>query len=593
MFLKKTAFKGKNSKGKAAAQVLQNSGVVNIRRFRKKMEALYAHCEAEEIFADLEDLASPYAVFVSVGNPSARAVVMNGTGDTLDAAWQAAAEKMEEYLKKTAFEARYVKVDLMDTVQAAPLEAVNTLLKNTRKSFFRYGVAFDGAFQNAFLEEELNLARLARYDEQGLSLKRINQYLMEQNRQQIFRLPDEVLVFSCQAVFADEDDSVHTLYNDGFAYGRRVIEKVDDQLLDGVLTTAGTQLANMVEKTGVFQYGYFADMNEKIPTYNIVRHVAALWALLMQYGRNPNEKLKEKIDNAVEYAIRTAIEEKDGAAFVVEHTAKEIKLGANAVAVISLVTYTDIMQDEKYVLLAQKLAEGILRCQNADGGWWHILSYPEAERKEKHRIVYYDGEATFALAKLYGLTKEEKWLKAARNAVDYFIRNDYTKYRDHWVAYSVNELTKHIPEEKYFDFALQNVENNVERIYRQETSYHTYLEMLMASFETLLRMKEVCPALERLQHFDEKKLVTTIYYRAQHMLAGYLYPEYAMYMKKPQRFIGSFCVRHHNFRVRIDDIEHFMGGYYHMLKNYEMLETYREKLGISSEDYMTLQEGEA
>jgi len=45
--------------------------------------------------------------------------------------------------------------------------------------------------------------------------------------------------------------------------------------------------------------------------------------------------------------------------------------------------------------------------------------------------------------------------------------------------------------------------------------------------------------------------------------------------------------------VRIDDIEHFMGGYYHMLKNYEMLETYREKLGISSEDYMTLQEGEA
>ena len=593
MQVKKTTFKGKNNKGKAAAQIMQNSGVLNIRRFRKKMELLYAHCEAEGIFAEFAEaeLPCPYAVFVSVGNPSARAVVMNGAGETLEAAWQAAAGKMEEYLKKTAFEARYVKVDLVDTVQQAPLEAVNELLKNTRKSFFRYGVALDGAFQNAFLEEELNLARLAVYGEKGgLSRKRINEYLQEHHREPLENLPGEVLVFSCQAVFADEDDSVHTLYNDGFAYGRREIEAVDEKLLDGVLSTAGTQLANMVEKTGMFKYGYFADMNEKIPTYNIVRHVAALWALLMQYGRNPSEKLKEKIDSAVEYAIQTAIEEKDGAAFVVEHTANEIKLGANAVAVISLVTYTDIMQDEKYVPLAQKLAEGILRCQNPDGDYWHILSYPEGERKEKYRIVYYDGEATFALAKLYGLTKEEKWLKAAQNAVEYFIRNDYTKYRDHWVAYSVNELTKHIPEERYFDFALQNVENNVERIYRQETSYHTYLEMLMASFETLLRMKEGCPGLERLQNFDEKKLVTTIYYRAQHMLAGYLYPEYAMYMKKPQLFIGSFCVRHHNFRVRIDDIEHFMGGYYHMLKNYEALEEARKRLGIEPEDYMELKE---
>ncbi|MBR2852464.1 MAG: hypothetical protein IKB91_08790, partial [Anaerotignum sp.] len=255
--MKKTTFKGKNNKGKAAAQIMQNSGVLNIRRFRKKMELLYAHCEAEGIFAEFAEaeLPCPYAVFVSVGNPSARAVVMNGAGETLEAAWQAAAGKMEEYLKKTAFEARYVKVDLVDTVQVALLEAVNELLKNTRKSFFRYGVAFDDAFQNAFLEEELNMVRLARYDEQGLSLKRINQYLMDQKRQQMFRLPDQVLVFSCQAVFADEDDSVHTLYNDGFAYGRREIEAVDEKLLDGVLSTAGTQLANMVEKTGMFKYG--------------------------------------------------------------------------------------------------------------------------------------------------------------------------------------------------------------------------------------------------------------------------------------------------------------------------------------------------
>ena len=583
-----------NNKGKAAAKILQNSGVLNIRRFQKKMEALHAHCAAEGIFEALAEteLPCPYGVFVSVGNPSARAVVMNGTGETPEAAWQAAAEKMQEYLKNTAFEARYVKVDLVDTAQWAILEAVNELLKNTRKGFFRYGVAFDGECKNAFLEEELNLARLVRYDEQGLYLRRINQHLLDQNRQQIFRLPDQVLVFSCQAVFCDEDDSVHTLCNDGFAYGRREIEAVDEALLDGVLTTSGNHLTNMVEQTGLFQSGFFADMNEKISQYPLLFHMEALWALLLQYSRNPNEKWKEKIDNAMEYAVHSAIAEINGGAFVVEPASEEIKLGVTAAAVIALVAYTEIMQSEKYVPLAKKLAEGILFCQNPEGDWWHILSYPEGERKEKHRTVYYDGEATFALAKLYGLTKEEKWLQAAQKAVDDFIRRDYTKYCDHWVAYSLNELTKYIPEERYFNFALQNAQKNIDRIYRRETADPTYLELLTASFETLLRMQEVCPQSERLQQFNEKQLVTTIYYRAQHMLAGYLYPEYAMYLKKPQKFIGSFCVRHHNFRVRIDDIGHFMNGYHHMLKNYETLEVYREKLGISPEDYMTLQEEE-
>ncbi|MDO4531124.1 MAG: Mur ligase, partial [Bacillota bacterium] len=60
-------------------------------------------------------------------------------------------------------------------------------------------------------------------------------------------------------------------------------------------------------------------------------------------------------------------------------------------------------------------------------------------------------------------------------------------------------------------------------------------------------------------------------------------------LKKPAAFIGSFCVRHHNFRVRIDDIEHFMGGYYHMLKHFDALEEARKRCGIEAEDYMTLQ----
>ncbi|NBJ91786.1 hypothetical protein [Parablautia muri] len=76
-----------------------------------------------------------------------------------------------------------------------------------------------------------------------------------------------------------------------------------------------------------------------------------------------------------------------------------------------------------------------------DGGYYHVLS-GDFTRKEKLRTVYYDGEATFALCRLYGQTGSQIWLDAAQNAVAYFIREDYTQYKDHWIAYSMNEIHK-------------------------------------------------------------------------------------------------------------------------------------------------------
>lgn len=581
-----------NRKGTAAANLLRNSNPLNLKRFQQKASALFQYCIENNIFESVKEngaeLSCPFAVFFSIGNPSARAVIRSGTGKTPEEAWQAAQKKVEQFLKTTPFAVSYVKADLLDQGDWFPLETVNTILESARKNFWRCGIAFDAALHTAFLEQELNMQRLIRYDPNGISLQRINDYLLGQNRPQIFRLPDAVLVFSCQAVFSDADEKIYPLYDEEYQYGRRKIEKIDRPLLEQILSTAGQSLSNMLETNGKFRYGYFADQNEKISTYNIIRHVAAIWALLMQYRVAPQEGLRKKIDAAISFALTNALEERETLAYLIEHTANEIKLGANAVAIITLITYMDVMQEETYLSLVKKLGEGILACQNEDGGYWHILSYPELKRTEEYRIVYYDGEATFALAKLYGCTKEEKWLNAAQKAVEYFIKKNYTKYRDHWVAYSINEVTKYIPDERYFAFALKNVADNLLFMYQRDTSYHTFLEMLMASYETLLRMREVCPQMKELQEFDTKYMVTAIYYRAQHMLSGYAYPEYAMYMKNPKPFLGTFFVRHHYFRVRIDDIEHFMGGYYRMQKNFDVLEEDRIRFGITPEDYMQL-----
>ena len=114
------------------------------------------------------------------------------------------------------------------------------------------------------------------------------------------------------------------------------------------------------------------------------------------------------------------------------------------------------------------------------GEYYHVLN-GDFSRKEETRTVYYDGEATFALCRLYSLTGDSFWLEAAQSAVAHFIRADYAQYKDHWVAYSMNELTKHISDnEDYYAFALQNAQQNLETIRQRDTTYHTYLELLMA-----------------------------------------------------------------------------------------------------------------
>jgi len=160
-------------------------------------------------------------------------------------------------------------------------------------------------------------------------------------------------------------------------------------------------------------------------------------------------------------------------------------------------------------------------------------------------------------------------MEAAKIGVENFIAKNYVVYRDHWVAYALNEITKYIPDPRYFEFAMRNVAENLGGIYKRETSFHTYLELLMISWQTYERWLESGVEVPYMDTFDVEDFAKTIYKRARHMLNGFFYPELAMYMKQPEQVVDGFMVRHHSFRTRIDDIQHFIGGYYYYTVYYD------------------------
>lgn len=547
----------------------------NVAAYKTKLALLEAAALTEETQSTLgQDPAgeqAKYAVFLSVCDATDRASVFCGAGEDLRSAWDAADEKVTEFLSDSEYDPVWVKADLVYTSKTLQESELVRAVVAARHEFYRWGVAFDPWFRTALLEAELNGAKIYEYDNGGVDLEYLNLYLNKAGRPSLGELPRTYLIFQCLGWFCDEDNAVYALSSDGLDYGRRAAT-VDGNYALELILNASAFLEAQIKADGSFVYGIYPRFDNDIDSYNIVRHASTLWSLICRYRLAPDETLAEEIDRTIAFMLDNVIYDSEGRAYLYEEKEDEIKLGGCGVAVVALTEYMDVFGNEKYADVCRALGEGILTMLDR-GEYYHVLN-GDFTRKEALRTVYYDGEATFALCRLYSLTGDPVWLDAAQSAVDHFIAEDYTQYKDHWVAYSMNEITKHITDnEEYYAFALANAQKNLQVIRDRDTTYHTYLELLMATFEVYDRMLENGI---RVDGFDLRAFLDTISARVDRQLNGYFYPEYAMYMKNPQRILDTFMVRHDGYRVRIDDVQHNIGGLYLYYKNYDKLVGYQQ-----------------
>ncbi len=513
-------------------------------------------------------------VFFSVSDGHSKAKVFLDQSYDMSKAITSAYAKV----KSSGVTPKWLKLDVVISDEEKTYDDFTEETIARRNSSLRQGIAFTPYYGTALLEAQLNSSGIIDYEEGSIDLKRVNEELKRMGKKKLTEIPKTFRLFKTQGYFAENTAYAMKLTSGSYANtGKREL-KADRETIEMLAGRSSSYLKSICGSDGKFVYGYYPIDNEEIEGYSILRHAGTVWNLIMQYDMCRDESLVPVIKSGLKY-LKKFIQYKDKkTAFVID--GNMLNIGGNGLALLAYTMYAEVFGSSEYNSLIRALARGVIFMQNKDGSFTHSLNKDTYKVAQKYIIIYYDGEAAFGLLKAYSVLGDKSFLEAARKAADYFVEKDYVSEHSHWMGYVFNEITKYCPEEKYFEFGLKNVDtdNYSADMMNLKAGANSVSETLNAAFEMYDRLMDSGVECGYLEEFDAKLLVRAVMKRASYGLNYFMFPEYAMYFAAPDTVLNSFAVREDSFRIRIDDIQHFMDGYYLYWKNYDTILEYKDKL---------------
>ncbi len=228
---------------------------------------------------------------------------------------------------------------------------------------------------------------------------------------------------------------------------------------------------------GQFKYIYYPlTDNYEAAGYSLPRHAGTTYALALLYGRlkgrpgvsaEQTQKFKEGAEIAIRY-LANMVEHgqcKDGQRdFVCVSRGRWTDLGSSALPLVAVMEYERQTGDTRYRELGRRLANFLVYMQKKDGEFCHRYDVENRRRECTSKLLYYSGEAAFALARAAKRLRDPRYIKAVRKSLDYLTGPNYAPItmkflfgEDHWTCIAAEEAWPLVKRDRYatfcYDFA--------------------------------------------------------------------------------------------------------------------------------------------
>ncbi len=503
-------------------------------------------------------------LFLSVSNGFSKAQVAQASGNGIISTLQQALTKIP-HLYKENFEPIWIKLDIVTQSKALDSVALRKPLNFDRSLF---GLAFSREIDMAFLPEQLNAYTLMTSDT-NLHFRNIGKYVSPNphyyDRFQKLRELDHCTLyqFKTESVFYD-GSMIVPLYR-----GHRQFQEITQDILVDSLDLATDYLIRSVAADGKFNYSYEPKIDNDKTSYNILRHAGTIYSMLESYEVSKADKILTAAQAAIRYLIRQLKEVTlNGEHTLVVVEEGYIKLGGNALAALALAKFIKITQDTHYFPILQKLGAWIVNTQSPQGEFTIHKQAVTGEINTTFISEYYPGEALFALARLYQLDPQERWLNCAVNGALFLINvrdkdlEDKQLSHDHWLLYALNEIHRLHQNDEIYAHALR-IANVIMKSQRMQSKTLDWIGSYYnppRSTPTATRMEGLGASYLLVRDQGNKALADTM---LSSIKAGVLFqlqtqffPESMLYLPNPQKALGGFHRSLTDFEIRIDYVQH-------------------------------------
>lgn len=369
-------------------------------------------------------------------------------------------------------------------------------------------------------------------------------------------------------------------------HGHVMYPELSSTLLMDHATQAGQFLTRHVRDDGSMLYMYHPRSDVVPDDENLTRHAGTLYAMACLYAKWNDPDLVAAIERGLSYILERVkpcpSPYSDGASGMCIHEdgpndVKYSKLGENALTLLALVQYMDATGSAQYHDIVRNMAAWIVGCQKEDGSFVQQMTIlPNLKLDDDFFVRYYQGEATFALAKLYrvfarqALETDDMWMTVASKSALYIVSKDSKDAdedltNDHWLMYGIGEMHPIVPEKTLQQHALRTArvaselqtpeDNDIgqDRLGLFDdnlsvTSCATYTEGLCAVYDMAMDIGDTDQA---------EQILNTVTLGLRHQLqAQYVKGDVSMHMKDPLKILGGFHSSIMEWDMRNDFTQH-------------------------------------